>query len=170
VLRASHPRGHPELAYVLRDYGFILLDRQRWVEAEAVWREAAPMLRRFLGERSLAHINALSCLGRSLSAQGRNSEAVPLLREAVSLHQQVRPGGSPILTRAQLFLGSALTAQGAYDEAERHLLAAQGGSIPPELRRVTERIILQSLVDLYDARGDAAAAARYRARLGPSTS
>jgi hypothetical protein len=90
-----------------------------------------------------------------------------MLRECLSLRQQSLPPGHWLIASAESILGECLMAERRYQEAEPLLLrgrasleAARGSSGDPRVVQATRR-----LVALYEARGDAARAAEWRAKL-----
>jgi hypothetical protein len=89
-------------------------------------------------------------LGRLLTRKGEAEEAVPVLRDVLE-HYRTHFGDEYLLTvRARFYLGDALRATGALDEAEPLLLGSyrdlreRYGALSDEARNVAE-----SLAGLY---------------------
>ncbi len=150
-------------------YAHVLNARRDYRAAEATAREALAMFRDAPNDRLV--VSALVALSHALVAQRRAGEAEPYLREALALLESAR---TPPLARypwlrgeVESTLGEVLAAQGDTDAAERLLLAgyeglrAQPSSPAPRVRAAVER-----LTSFYAARGRAADAAAWRARLG----
>lgn len=103
---------------------------------------------------------ALNNLGVALNDQGRTAEALPLFEQGLALRERIGP---PAAVRvARWMIANAQRRLGRHDEA----LALQ-----LQLERECDEAgapdpyVYEELALLYDARGDAARAAHYRARL-----
>jgi tetratricopeptide (TPR) repeat protein len=132
--------------------------------AEAKAREALALFRES-SDRSA--VTALLALGNALIAQGRLDEAVPPLREALTIYEAQVPNRLQWMKgEVESTLGGALAAQGQLAEAEKLLLAgydslrAVRSTPPPRLRLAVER-----LVAFYAAHGKADEATSWRRRL-----
>jgi tetratricopeptide (TPR) repeat protein len=109
---------------------------------------------------------ALRELGALQLETGRADEAVPLLRESLEIHRQAYSDTSRATAITEGLLGAGLTAQGAYPEAEEHLLRTydtwkdQNDSTNSYLQTTLSR-----LATLYEAWGKSEEAARYQSEL-----
>ena len=91
--------------------------------------------------------------------------AEALLREVLTMYEQKLPAGHALLAYTGAQLGIALTGQGRLDEAEPLLLAGwKAIGEDPKFWAVNKLVILDGLVELHTARGDADQAAVYRER------
>jgi tetratricopeptide (TPR) repeat protein len=134
--------------------------------AESAARDALALFRRAPSDRSV--VTALVALGHALIAEGRLDEAVPHLREALTIFDSEVPIRFQWMKgEVRSTLGSAFAAQGQpAAEAEQLLLAGYEGlrgtpsTPPPRLRLAVER-----LVSFYVANGRAEEAASWRGRL-----
>src|SRR5690606_24922920 len=149
-------------------HAHVLNARREYRAAETAAREALAMFRDAPNDRMV--VSALVALSHALVGQRRASEAEPHLREALALLDGAQ---TPPLARhpwlrgeVESTLGDVLAAKGETDAAEQLLLAgyehlrAQPSSPAPRVRAAVER-----LAAFYTARGRAADAAAWRARL-----
>jgi serine/threonine-protein kinase len=126
LLKRSYPAGDMHVANAMRDFGFLLINAERYTEAESVWRETAAMyLRTSGGTQGVSYASAMSQLGKALVGLQRYAEAEQVERRVLALELMKRPGPNPVLARARLYLGCAFAGQGKYTEAEPLLLAVQ---------------------------------------------
>lgn len=138
--------------------------------AESAAREALALFRQAPSDRSV--VTALVALSHALIAQRRLDEAVPHLREALTIFDgQVPIRFQWMKGEVQSSLGSALASQGQPAEAEKLLLAGYESlrearaTPPPRLRLAIER-----LVSFFVATGRPENAASWRRRLEESVS
>jgi eukaryotic-like serine/threonine-protein kinase len=151
-----------KVAQSLNNVGFILLAEGRAGEAEPLVREAVSIADELLDPRHPYRAVFRRNLAAALAAQGRGREGEPLAREALAFFQasKVTPWQPAV---AESILGSCLTVQGRFAEAEPLLLSsysvldrdpgAGAGYAPAALRRI---------VELYTAWGRPERAAAYR--------
>jgi serine/threonine protein kinase/tetratricopeptide (TPR) repeat protein len=108
----------------------------------------------------------LYALGQTLLVAGQAPEAAPVLRECLTIFEQKKPDHWETFA-VQSLLGHCLLTQKSYAEAEKRLLAGyQGlkrweGKMPLSARFQLTRG-LERIVQLYDAWGKKADAARWR--------
>jgi hypothetical protein len=101
--------------------------------------------------------------------QGKYAPAEPLLREGLAAREKQQPG-TWLVAATQGMLGEALAGQQKYAEAEPLLLAGYAGlqsnpaSIPASWRN-RPALLRERLVQLYEAWGKPAEAARWRKEL-----
>jgi tetratricopeptide (TPR) repeat protein len=137
--------------------------------------QAEPLLRATLARRrqqnpeSVDTASALVILGLNLLGQKKYAEAEPVLNECLAIRRKKLPDDWSTFN-TQSLVGGALLGQKKYAEAEPLLLSGYEGmkkreaSIPlVGLPRLTEA--LERLVQLYEATGQKAEAARWRRRL-----
>ena len=163
LLGPEHPdttRSMYALAYLLRGKG----DAEGAVR---LGREVLALRGRVLSDSHPMVAGTLLLVGQSLMDLHQQREAEAMLRECLSLRQQSLPPGHWLIASAESILGECLMAERRYQEAEPLLLrgrasleAARGSSGDPRVVQATRR-----LVALYEARGDAARAAEWRAKL-----
>lgn len=145
--------------------------RADFAEAAARWRrvaeaEGTPGPARDAAWRELAGTQAV--LGLSVLQAGQYAEAEPILRECLSARERVLPD-SWLRFNAMSMLGGSLLGQGKYAEAEPLLVRGYEGmreraaAMPPGSPRLGEAV--ERLVRLYEATGQPAKAAEWRARL-----
>ncbi len=99
--------------------------------------------------------------------QGRNDEALPALREALSIRREAFGEDHRLVSESKSNLGNALVGLGEFVEAEALLQDAyerlQSGRGPDDPRT---RLTARRLVSLYEKSGDDDAAERYRTATG----
>jgi tetratricopeptide (TPR) repeat protein/tRNA A-37 threonylcarbamoyl transferase component Bud32 len=105
----------------------------RWSQAEARFREVLTRRRQIVDSSSPKLGEDLARLGGALLGQSLYSEAEPLLREALAIWRQARPGEWYTYYVASR-LGRALQGQGRYAEAEPLLVSGYEGMKAPEAR------------------------------------
>jgi tetratricopeptide (TPR) repeat protein len=96
--------------------GQTFLNQERFVEAERLFATAVEAARSFGGHdprlaRSLFH------QAQSLSAQGKDAEAIPLLKESAAIHQTNLGPDHPEAARVREHYAAALRKAGRVDEA-----------------------------------------------------
>lgn len=106
-------------------------------------------------------------LARIYLDQSRPAEAAPLLRHALGVQQESLPAGDWRLGATRSLLGDAYTRLSRFADAEAHLLGAFAllhvTPDPQDLETREARDNLARLVALYEAWGQPAKAAPYRA-------
>jgi tetratricopeptide (TPR) repeat protein len=117
--RQSLPAGHPAIIFVLLSLNEVRLKSGHAVEAETGFREADTLIRRngTMGTAFLARAD--SGLGRSLLAEAKPAEALPLLQKALDEFIQLDGPASPDLPfKGAEPLATALEQLGRHDEAK----------------------------------------------------
>ncbi len=157
---------HPSTAVTLNNLGLVLAKLERVGEAEEALRESLRIRRLALVEGHPDVARALHNLGDLYADAGDCRRAEPLLSEALAIRRTALSANHPNTLASAERLGACLTDLARYAEAEALLLEAlaaaeESGEAGAERRRA----VLERLVELSGARGDAAAAARYRAAL-----
>jgi eukaryotic-like serine/threonine-protein kinase len=113
--RESGQAGTAEYGSALSRLGSVLYNLKRYADAEAVHRQAAD-LRRTLNHADLPI--SLSNLGRTISIQGRDEEALPYLIESLEI-ERARGWPRPDTTGAFTDLAEAYARLGRASDAER---------------------------------------------------
>jgi serine/threonine protein kinase/tetratricopeptide (TPR) repeat protein len=133
---------------------------------EANFREVVAYLREHPVSDPLAYAEQLGELADNLLAQKKYAQAEPIARECLRIRSEKRPDRW-VTFYARTALGGALLGQGKYAEAEPLLIQAFEGMKAREsqMRPSSKSLMmepLERLVQLYDARGKGAEAARWR--------
>jgi predicted Ser/Thr protein kinase len=97
-------------------------------EAESLLKSSVERERALAGD-SAAVAAAMSYYGRILSVTNRNEPAISLLRESVDMAGRYANPDSPVALQAKTFLGEALLAGGAHDEAAQTLTQAHDAAL-----------------------------------------
>jgi eukaryotic-like serine/threonine-protein kinase len=97
-------------------------------EAESLLKSSVERERALAGD-SAAVAAAMSYYGRILSVTNRNEPAISLLRESVSMASRYAGPDSPVAIQARTFLGEALLASGAHEEAAKILVQAHDAAL-----------------------------------------
>jgi tRNA A-37 threonylcarbamoyl transferase component Bud32 len=158
---------HPNTLAAGNNLAGLLQEEGKLVEAEAVAREALARGRTKLpaGHPTLA--GSLSELGAIMTANGRPQEAMPLLREALDYRRKGLPPGHPKTAQVESQLGGCLLALKQFAEAEPLLLAGYRGLEKDPGTPARERAKARGrLVELYEAWGKPAEAAKWKAEMG----
>ncbi len=161
---------HPSLSVTLRNLGFLEMRQGRYREARRQFEEALAIDRRHLGESHPNTVRSRLLLAWAIGELGDWRQAAGRMREACTALAAIYQPEHPRLAEARVLLGLSLTRTGQLDEAEGLLLRAL-----PVLRQAhgphNHRVVqaLATLVELYQARGEAAEVATYRAQLAAAT-
>jgi tetratricopeptide (TPR) repeat protein len=134
--------------------------------AEPMVREAVEVLRSQGKTGTAAFADQLGRLSRCLLDQKKYAEAEAVLRDCIASHQN-RPSNEWVTFHMRSLLGSVLLDQKRFAEAEPFLLQGYQGlkEREAELSKDSRSRIVQALerlVELYDAWGKEAEAARWR--------
>jgi tetratricopeptide (TPR) repeat protein len=146
------------------------LERLRQFEAAEVWRRKwLAVVKERAGPDAPAYATELAGLGDNLLHQHKWPDAEPLLRECLAIREKKQPDAWTTFN-TQSLLGGSLHGQQKPADAEALLLAGFAGmkqraaTIPPQARpRLAE--VAERLVQLYEATGKPAEAAKWRAEL-----
>ena len=164
--RKSLGLGHEDTRTIIQNLA-VLHGRQGKPQLdEANFREVVAFLREHPVSDPLAYAEYLGELAGNLLAQKKYAEAEPIARECLAIRSEKRPDRW-VTFYARTTLGGALTGQGRFDEAEPLLIQAFEGMKSRESQmRPSSRFLmlepLERLVELYDAWGKGAEAARWR--------
>jgi serine/threonine protein kinase len=115
---------YPDLAPSLDNLAGLLLRKGEVVEAEALYREALPIWRSFLGNDHVYVANTLDHLAASVRNQGKQAEAENYMRECLAIRERVlgHRHGSTVIARRSLI--DLLKKQGKDAEVEKLIAAA----------------------------------------------
>jgi serine/threonine protein kinase/Flp pilus assembly protein TadD len=168
--REAFGLGDPMVTHQIVNHLAILHAKQGKPQlSEPILREVVAHLREHAPPDSAAYGNELGFLSRNLLDQKKYGEAESILRESLALAERNAPDHWRT-SAIRSSLGSSLREQGEYAEAELLLLRGYEGlkarrdQIPAPLRhRIVEA--LESIVQLYEARGESGEAAAWRAKL-----
>jgi tetratricopeptide (TPR) repeat protein len=145
----------------LKQFDQAHLWRRKWLE----------VLKERNGADSRPYATELMTLGYSLLQQKQWSNAEPVLRECLSIVEEKQPGRS-ITFNTQVFLGTSLSGQAKYTEAEPLLLKAYEGLTerarvnPDPARATNSQQAAQQIIQLYEAWGKPTQAAEWRKKQG----
>ncbi len=157
---------HPDYTFTAFNYAGFSFDQGRYDQAARLSREILTRRGTTLPESHPSVAAALQTLGKCLDKLGDHAGAESALRESLALRKRHLPADSWLIASSEGVLGEHFTIVGDYARAEglllgadRKLSEAQGAASPRTLTNV------KRLVDLYEAWGQPAEAARFRARL-----
>ncbi|MEX2217948.1 MAG: serine/threonine-protein kinase [Phycisphaerales bacterium] len=160
--------GHHDTAESMLDLASVLAARGRHAEAEPLVRGALADFQRLRGSRNIDVARARTSLGTILKASGKPEEAAAELREAIRLYERALvPDENGAVLQSRLALADALLQLGRPAEARPVIEAALRADPPPPdgaLRDELHRTAAAACEQL----GDAAAAERHRAQVGPA--
>ena len=154
---------HPDTLRLYNELAFTYCQQGRHDQAEPLFREALASCRRTLGSEHPGTLVPMHNLASVLEKQGKAEDAATLYREVVWLAEDVLPAEHVNLSLFQGALGKCLVTLTAYDEAERHLLAAYDGlrnALGENHART--RQVRDSLVTLYEAWQKPVEAAKFK--------
>jgi tetratricopeptide (TPR) repeat protein len=142
----------------------------RWVDSERLERDVLARRRKAVGPDSPLIAHDLDVLARNLMQQSRESEAEPLLREALAIHEEASPDAWWRYDDMSV-LGGVLLGQGQYSRAEPMVVAgyermkAREAQIPVPSRSILLEAA-ERIIRLYEAWDKPDRAAAWKARLG----
>jgi len=174
VLDTYRAAGTERSAFALMAQGALaeaLRRSGRLEEALAAARAAWETSDEELGPDAPSTLSARVVLGAALADLGRADEAIEHAEAAVRLADEHLVGPyRPYVHVFRVRLGSTLRIVGRLDDAERELLAARAGLVEVYGERgpFAEQAA-KALIEVYEARGDAREAARWRETLAVTT-
>jgi serine/threonine-protein kinase len=163
IHREALGTSHWRYASALHEYGEVQTAMGDYNGAAASLREGVATIRR---SRPSMHFDigiALVGQGVLLARTGKPVEAEATVLEAISLYRNALPPQHPLLAAAHSALGESLLEQGRLAEAEQLLLSSDKRL--EDARCYEKRLSLQRLIKLYETKGNAQAAQRYRKEL-----
>jgi eukaryotic-like serine/threonine-protein kinase len=160
---------HPDYAFTVFNYAMFVFDKGRYDEAMALSRQVLALRGRGIPESHPSVAASLQTVGRCLDKLGDREGAGRALQESLALRQKYLPPESWLIANSKGLLGEHYALMKDYRRGEQLLLAADstlGKTFGPDNQRTQGN--LRRLVDLYEAWGQPAKAAIYKARLNPS--
>jgi len=166
IQRKNLPTGDPAIENSLAWLMSVLYQQKEWAEGEKVERELLALQRKRLPTTSPEIACSLNNLGLALCNLDRPQEAEACLRESLQIGQSALSADKWEMAITQGNLGKALTMQKKYDEAEALLRSACSvlQDAPPQWHK-RRAATFRKMAELYDARGEAAQGAKWRARM-----
>jgi tetratricopeptide (TPR) repeat protein len=156
---------HPRCAVALTHLANLSLAQGDLGRAESLAREALEIRRKALGPEHADLGTSLMTLGSIRLAAHRGEEAEELLRQGLAVLTKALPAGHWRIAEAQSRLGACLIERREVVEAEPLLVNGYEGLLRAGGARNARTVAaLKRLVAFYEGRGDAAAAAAYRAK------
>lgn len=119
INRRTRGNASAEVASDLRGLGELLLERERYAEAEPVFAEALEINRRLYGDQSVRYANVLFTQARLAYLQGMTERAADVYRRTADIYR--RAGDAEHLQRALHDHGIALCRLGHFEKAENDL-------------------------------------------------
>jgi len=155
---------HPLVAQGMNSLAMWLIEDGELLSAEPLVRQAVEMRRKLLGPEHSVVATSMTLLAGLLVDTGRYEEALALAMDAKAIWIKALAPGHWRLASAEAVEGAALAGLGRYDEAEKLLLGSYG-VLHQEKDAVHVYVVNSSrwLAKLYQAMGQPAKAARYRA-------
>jgi serine/threonine protein kinase/tetratricopeptide (TPR) repeat protein len=159
---------HPDTLGAAGNLALLTRRQGKLEEAEVLTRQVVDAYVRRLGDRHETTLNNMNNLGMVLSRRNRFAEAERWQRRAWLTAKDSLPPGHWRTLVFERDLGATLVGMGRLDEAEQHLTASYRALLAafgPLHRRTTSAA--GQLAVLYEARGLAEQAARYRILADP---
>lgn len=169
VIEQSYGKDHPRVALVLSSLGSNAADMGKLDEAAVDFERMAAIYRSAYGEQHQMTAIALGSLAAVYLKKHEYAEAEGLFREVIDIYNKVLPPGHFNMAIAQARLGRALVSQKRYREAEEHTLGAY--EILKKQANPSLDFLQGSRADLvriYNALGQSAKAAKFKAELEAS--
>jgi len=169
---------HPDTLSSLHNMGALMGSEQRYPEAETYLSEAVERRKRVLGESNPGTLWSMHMLGRTLLAQKKPADAEPLLRKSLAGLESGFGKKYDRVAEAHAALGNALVGLARFEEAEGHLLSAEGVFASAEgISPNRYQVILKDIINLYESwekadpgKGHGAKAAPWRIKMESATS
>ena len=155
---------HPLVAQGMNSLAMWLIEDGDLSSAEPLVRQAVEMRKKLLGPEHSVVATSMTLLAGLLVDTGRYEEALALAMDAKAIWIKALAPGHWRLASAEAVEGAALAGLGRYNEAEKLLLGSYG-VLHQEKDAVHVYVVNSSrwLAKLYQAMGQPAKAARYRA-------
>jgi serine/threonine-protein kinase len=155
---------HPRCAVALTRLSELALGEGDLARAEALAREGLEIRRKALAPDHPDLGTSLMTLGAIRSAATPDEDAEGLLRQGLAVLAKTLPAGHWRVAEAESRLGAGLAARGKGVEAEPLLISGYEGLLKARGARSARTVAaLARLVTFHEGRGDAAAAAAWRA-------
>ena len=139
---ARQPQPHPDAAKVAYNYGFLLINLERFEESLAQFEAALDLQRRTLGADHPDAGAYLTGIGVSLAGLGRHAEAVSPLEQAIAVFER-RPRDARYLASARAELARALWSSDERERPHAVALAQQAAAAfraSPESERLAREV------------------------------
>jgi tetratricopeptide (TPR) repeat protein len=157
---------HPDVLSRMNNLAFVYKKQGNLEKAEPLYVQVVQIKERVLGEAHPDVLTSKNNLAALWIEQARFREAEPMITQVVRITRETFPNDKGRLGNALAWQGECLRGLARYDEAERALLEGVGllsEAFGPSHARTARGV--NFLVSLYEARGDAARAAAWRAKL-----
>ncbi|MFO0810762.1 MAG: tetratricopeptide repeat protein [Gemmataceae bacterium] len=156
---------HPHYVDALASLAENLMAQQKWADAASAFRQVVDAIRPTPGTESPNYATDVAKLGYCLLQQNKWSDAEPVLRESLIIRKAKQPNAWTTFNAMSL-LGGALAGKQEYAEAKPLLLDGYEGmrkqaAVIPKDARVRPPEAALRLMRLYEATGNAAAAAKW---------
>lgn len=163
LLRKQSSEGYAQLI-TLNNLANVLREKGNYAEAGALHRQALALRRKLLGEEHPSVGANLHDLAVLSYLEGEYSEAEIMQQQAIDIFQKSLDPNHWRIQRCRSHLGACLIKLKRYREAEEQLLAAYAGlkATRGEQSEFTRQTVSR-LIELYEAWGQPAKAADYRA-------
>ena len=163
MVRRLYGAEHPSVAQYTHNLAAIWREQKRVVEAESLETVAYAMRKKLLGEDHLNVAESAGTLAVWAFQDGDIETAIRRYEEALAIKRKQLPADNWSLAKTASQLGGCLARAGRYAAAESLLLASEPIlSKSASVSAADKRTSLVRLVDLYDAWGKPAEAAKYR--------
>jgi serine/threonine protein kinase/Tfp pilus assembly protein PilF len=164
VQRETLGNDHPNIAFSLYGLAKVLRLKHEYAAAEPLYEEMLAIRRKALPPKHPDIASGLATYAVLLLIQAKYAAAEPLLRECLAIRGEILPQDDWQRFNTMRLLGVTLTGQGKFDKAEPLLLNGNAGirdnrQAPDSFKRRAQ----ESLVQLYEAWGKPAEAAKWRA-------
>lgn len=113
---------HADTLWSLYNLAYVLIHRQKYVEAERYLREALGMRGVNLPDENVVVGSCLLLMGRALMGQGKFQAAKAAFEECFTLRQKTLPAGHWLLATTNSLLGECLTNLGETGTGEKMML------------------------------------------------
>lgn len=156
---------HPEIAQTLGNVAAFLMETGDWEGAEEMTRRELELNLELLGPEHFRVGDSHQGLAEIAVEKGRLDEAERHADRALEIYHAAYPDGNSKIFGGEATLGHVYLTQGRYAMAEPLLLGAYESMEAVQDRAPYRMAVLESLIELYEAKGMPELADDYRERL-----
>lgn len=144
--------GHPHVAQSQEAIGWLLQEKGRYAEAEALYRQALASRREHFGDEHIAVGNTLLLLGESCALQGRTTEGLGLVADGIGVMETALGEAHGGTLRARVRYANLLAEAGRAADARQQTDSVKRVMADSDERLATQVRELEARLDPWQGR------------------